>query len=58
MNILLGWVKLGADPQLKEMDEINPESARTDVAVAFGAPARRGGTARRAAAADREHGAC
>ena len=42
----------GAGRQSKEMDAINPESARTDVTLAFRAPAGRG------TAADRERGAC
>lgn len=42
----------GAGRQSKEMDAINPESARTDVSLAFRAPASRG------TAADRERGAC
>jgi NAD/NADP transhydrogenase beta subunit len=58
VNILLGRAKLGTDPQLKEMDEINPESPRTDVPpVAYMAPVA-SASAERRAAADREHGAC
>jgi hypothetical protein len=51
-RILLGWGRLGAGRQSKEMDAINPESARTDVTLAFRAPASRD------TAADRERGAC
>jgi NAD/NADP transhydrogenase beta subunit len=65
VNILLGRAKLGTDPQLKEMDEINPESPRTDVPpvacmapVAYTAPVAGAPAERGAAAADREHGAC
>jgi NAD/NADP transhydrogenase beta subunit len=64
VNILLVRAKLDTGPQWKEMDEINPESARTDVPpVANMAPVAymalvASASAERGAAADREHRAC
>src|ERR1022692_3143455 len=54
------WLdQVGAGPQLKELDEINPESPRADVPpIAYMAPVAGMPAERGAAAADREDRAC